>query len=118
MERGGGGCEAPPAFLPLCSWPEAAAAARGCAAELTLLPPRRLAPSGSTDEEKERAVFRTAFGEYYDRNYHETEFKELVSYMTRLEYVEGHVLNCGISDLRAFFGFCKGTQSALLGPPA
>jgi hypothetical protein len=72
-------------------------------------------PKGSTDEEKERAVFKTALGEYYDRYYHNPEFKELVSCMTRLEFVEGHILNCGISDLRSFFGVCKGTQSALLG---
>ena len=37
-----------------------------------------------------------------------------VDYMTRQDFVEWF-LNRGISDLRAFFGVCKGTQDALLG---
>ena len=68
----------------------------------------------STINMNERAIFKIAPGDYYDYHYHNPEFKEEVNYMTRQDFVEWF-LNRGISDLRAFFGVCKGTQNALLG---
>ena len=71
--------------------------------------------SSIINEKKGRAIFKIALADYYDHYYHIPEFKEhVVNYLTRHDFVEWF-LNRGISDLRAFFGVCKGTQDALLG---